>query len=603
MGVPIAMGARWLVAGFGAGGRRGFELARPVAAGQLAAAKLSTAILAMAFGGALLACLPEMVANREEFGRDLAGFFAESIVATPTRSLWLGYAMPEVEIGTAELYFWVFGALPLLLVLLLVLAQTFFAAVGRDRHSLLSLAGLLLAAAALWSYHRFSETSPWASASAGCRRSPVAAAGLGFFSAWRSFAAGSLLGPAHRGYSRAFGAGFATLAAVLAICSHQATSPEIGDLRGYSLVSPNPDGSWLVGGNLGRGFLPVFHLDPARRQATYVGPLYRQSFMNVLGEKASILGIGFRWPDYFLHFAPGRPPVRLPEAFGGDDPGFARLDADGSVLVRLAGRELSVVRVADGRELGRIAIPAPGIEEFMMPGMHGPFRKTAASEGSVALLNRQGTEFDLLVGLPEAREGFVRIERHRFDAASLTLVPESSWTSLAARALGPGELLVGPDLAAARCRSATGGAHRFPLARAPDRRRRRLPRPRRGRENTGRAEVGPDRPPRHLHRIGRVARLGDPGRRDPPRHPGRRPARHQGAVLLQLRNSARRRILCRLRHPADRNPEGRTLRRIPGFLAAVPMVGKARPFLRGPYGEPYDLDSADAEPRPILPWL
>ncbi len=47
---------------------------------------------------------------------------------------------------------------------------------------------------------------------------------------------------------------------------------------------------------------------------------------------------------------------------------------------------------------------------------------------------------------------------------------------------------------------------------------------------------------------------------------------------------------------------GRILRRLPGFGAKANCTGDGQVWLVGPRGEPYDLDSAEAEPRRLLPW-
>ncbi len=194
---------------------------------------------------------------------------------------------------------------------------------------------------------------------------------------------------------------------------------------------------------------------------------------------------------------------------------------------------------------------------------------------------------------------------HRDAPCASRWMPRSR--SCARRPAGPGRTKPGSTRIAARMvavfprpgrgRSADRGDRPLPGFAAAARR---LPRPRR--RARGGADLGPAGRQRRSGRLLRAAAERDPGRRDPAR-PARRffSSREKPCPIYGFADG------CGLETYADwttlliDTTTGTVLRTLPGFAAHANSTGDGRVWLVGPYGEPFDLESAMAEPRSILP--
>ncbi len=194
--VPLVMGAGWLIGGFGPGGRRGFELARPISAWQLCAAKLA-AILVVGLG-VILVCrvgglfylargfLPALVDDRGGlhcFSFPMYG----PLVVYPESFAWKFWRLFEAPLAVLMLVGWI---------------QTFaFAIADRGWRSLAEVGALFYVAAALARAWHVAGEDPWTFSFGWLPAVAVAFAALAVAAAWRSIAAGVLVERAHQGYA------------------------------------------------------------------------------------------------------------------------------------------------------------------------------------------------------------------------------------------------------------------------------------------------------------------------------------------------------------------------------------------------------------------
>lgn len=486
---------------------------------------------------------------------------------------------------------WQAVGLPLLLFAPLVLAQSFsFAAANRGRQAMVDLVCWLLFAAAsgvaldrLLRYGALGFLLGWLPLLC------LALVGLAICSAWRSFAAGGLLANAHRGHSAVMNRGLLALGLLLMAGAFGATRPDVAALESFSLVSANADGSlWLVGGRQRDSAMsPLLLVEPATGKTTFAAPLLQLNLFGMsVAERAAFVLVGREQGrlDRLL-VRPGKRPVPRPwDSLTWPPPDPSAVDASGLLEVSMDHEFLATVREQPG-----------GRERFRIPLPKGP------SDSLVQLKNRQGSIFDVVIDLgleyPEHR----RFARYRLDASDGTFAREDLWRTrlngsparfkpwwegalpLAAAGV-PLDLLADFE----ELLPLAGGVflaeeHRFysdldgrPYAIVNGRG-----------ACTGALVIPPQafvsgeiRPGLLLVGIsdGDIDAAYDFHR---PR--GANAFAGWTTWVVEL-------------------PQGRIVRRLQGFAPNHPKTGSSRTFLLGPFGEPYDLEAADAEPRRILPW-
>lgn len=289
LGAPLAFGTRWLMSALG-NGRRAFELARPLSAWQLCGSKF-VAILLLLVVGTLLVGAPTLFAAFDL--NDVFSRLARSNhFSTFNAASWDFYGetvttfrdAPEMRASAQRLFipsstsFLLVGGLVLLALqsalVLMTFSQSLTFAVKNPRvRSLLDLGSWLaffgLTGIAAYRLALFGvQIASWTPSIL------LAVAVLGFFSAWRSWKAGSLLDEAHRQHSRALNPGLLAIGAVTAIAAHLVTVPSPQKLATFSLALPSPDGShWLVAGPQGN-LEPAFVVELASGRTSYVEPVH-----------------------------------------------------------------------------------------------------------------------------------------------------------------------------------------------------------------------------------------------------------------------------------------------------------------------------------------
>lgn len=415
------LGARWLIAGF-ASGQRGFELTRPISAWQLCASKLSANLL-LIFGGTWLASLPTFMTafsfDRAALDASLYQYLTNDRLTTWTHYRYLADYGP-FGWGLSWNAF-VVAAVAAAALALLALAQTISLVIaGRSARSLADLAALLaffgllaLAAERLRLYGAVGIGLCWLLPLA------LLVGGLGIFSAWRAFGAGSLLGEAHRRHSLAMSSGLVLLGALTVGAAQLATRPSLERLESFSLVVPNADLSrWIVSGTQDwRGLEPAFAVDRESGKATYLMP------------RRDILGMPFfsESGDRVFNYHSGssvslqiRPLADL--ALTEIPLALHEIELDGMAVD--PGRTF-LVAVSTTGELSAQRLNEPGRPAFRL-------KDPELSGKPTVVVHRQGSRFDLLVYSangamkPESRIWTVR--QFAFDAATGELRPLESRT-------------------------------------------------------------------------------------------------------------------------------------------------------------------------------
>lgn len=551
VGLVLAMGGGWLIRGFGAGGRRGFELARPLRAWQLGAAKL-VAILLMAGAGGLFVLLPDLALflglvpeeHGVTFGRFASHGFPLARLQNWADSGWL----PHLAVDTLMV---LFG---------LVLVQTVaFPFAARRLRSLVTLGALVLFWTSWsWSYDRVSQYHATGIGIAALPLMFVAFAALGLFAAWRSFSRG-LLAAAHRAFSRTMSAGLLALAALFAAGSVAATRPDFGKLLAYHEATASPDGSyWLVAG----------HQDLPSLVKLLVGE--RHLFITAVMRPAFLLDPGLRQATYLAEPRYGRRAAAFSAATGGG----------GVLLVELLQGDLWVSRLPEFREIGRLPSPFPQLswQAFQL------------------LIFRVGSSFDLVAVDPgQAPPHGWQVQRYRLYAAAPALEEAGSWRFPAGDRLAPKNAgfwaaalaLLDAGLPPERIVSyqdlvplAAGGFLALPAD------------PAEGgwRLLDARGEaIGPLDLPEEVQPVGEL-------------RPGLLLATYPIGKLDKDWQECRQETGDAFTTLVVETSSGRILRQLPGFAAKANCTGDGRVWLVGPYGEPYDLGSVESEPARILPW-
>ncbi len=592
-GLPLFWGARWLVKGAGAAGSRSFELAQPLTAWQLTAAKLS-AMVAITLGSAFLIGLPTALADPGLARRGHLYLFDLLFSANrPDTVVTHAHLVLPVRFSDAQWLLCRAAGLPLLLFAPLVLAQSVsFAAASRGRQALADFGCWLLFAAAagvavdrLLGYGALGFLLGWLPLLC------LALAVLGIWSAWRSFAAGALLANAHRGHSAVMNPGLLVLGLLLMAGAFGATRPDVAALESFSLVSANADGSlWLIGGRQRDSAMsPLLLVEPATGKTTFAAPLLQLNFYSVaVAERAAFAVVGRQ--DGRLErllVRPGKASVPRPfDLFASWSSGerFAT-DASGLFEVTMNYEFVVTVREQPG-----------GRERFRIPLPKGP------SDSLVQLKNRQGSIFDVVIALGLQDLEHQSFARYQLDATDGTFAREDLWRTrlngspagleawwqealpLAAAGVPLDVLadfeellpLTGDGVFLAR-------EHRF--SSDLDGRRYTI-------VNGRGACTGALVIPHGAFVSGEI-------------RPG---------LLLVGISDGDIDAAYDFHRPRGANafaawstwvvevPQGRIVRRLRGFAPSHPMTDSRRTFLLGPYGEPYDLPAADAEPRRILPW-
>jgi hypothetical protein len=570
-GVPLVLGSRWLVADF-AGGRRGFELARPVPAWVLCGSKLAAFAL-MIFGGGWLTTLPTK----------MTALSADLPIVAPFLRGYQGFTWSLAPL--AVLGVWV----------IFTCAQVFSLMIAdRSRVSLIDLGTVIVFAVLMgYAYQRgvvFDARSvvfwwlDWIL---------LALAVFGTFSAWRSFQAGSLLDRAHRRHSLAMNLGLLAIGTVTALAAASVVRPDPEKLVRYTLALPNADASrWLIAGeqNL-HGFEPMFAADPATGQATYLAPRSRVEgypWLSADGRRIGFLRDGGR-------------ALSVHELDRGLSRSMMRLEG-----ARPAGLTLGV----DDRLELAVTLSAPGMLRSF--SLEFPIRELAHAENEdlrghlMPILHRAGSWFDLVVlrqdGQPDEQDRIWTASHFTFDAKSGELRRGETWT------YPPGDhpgnasdrnwwrealplLEAGarfPELATHPYLVALEGGRGVRMAAPPP-----------GNDASSRI-----RPREWVIFDAANARLGSfkalagflPAGEIRPGLllVGRRPAisetyprRHEVGAWQTLLVEV---------------PSGRILRVLHGFAPSRNSQSGRKVWLVDRSGTPHDLDSAVAEPRPLLPW-
>lgn len=572
-GVPLVLGARWLIADF-ATGRRAFELARPVSAGVLCGSKLATHAL-MIFGGALLTTLPtKMSALSSELP-----LFANLVQNPefPFRSLIL--VAPLVALGVWAAF---------------TAAQTFSLLLAdRGRLSLADLFTSILCIALLaFAYRRCVFFDAPTIAFSWLGRLGLGLAALGAFAAWRSIQAGSLVERAHRRHSQAMIPGLLAIGCLTALVAAWILRPDVDKLMRFTLAVPNVDGSrWLIAGEQDwRGFEPMFEADPATRKATYLAPRSRIDGFPWLSADGRRIG----------HFREAAGTVKIHQLADGE--------VQGSSTVRWQDPYGTFAEVDDRLELA-ISSAAPGnLQAFSLesPGQRLAHVESEELRGQLVLiLHRTGSVFDIVVHRPDEEKGEARtwtLSHFAFEAKSGELRRGESWTCAPGKcqprilgdpdwwreALPLLEKGVGFSRLARQHQISVleGGFGAMPAAvvqEAYDVRARIRPREwilfDAANERLGSFDAPPDFRPAGEIRPGLLLVGGAPAKIE---------------IYPHLRDFVSLQTL------VVEVPSGRILRTLDGF---TPIRHSRRVWLVDRSGAPYDLESADAEPRPILPWL
>lgn len=414
---PIALGARWLVAGF-ADRRRSFELARPLSAWQLCASKLA-AILTIVLGGTWLASLPTLMSAFRFDTAALDAWLFRTLSAEPFAEPWTHYQFFLPGYGPAGLGWLVFlllAAAGLAFVVLAILAPVQSLSLVFAERSWRSLVDLgawlvfaaLLAAAAdrLRSYAAFGIALSWLAPLL------LSICVLGVVGAWLSFRGGALIERAHGRHSLAMNLGLVALGSLAAISAYAATRPDIEKLSSYPFSFPSDDQShWLIAGTQDpRGFEPAFLVETATGKATYLAPF------------AHLAGVPRFSADgrrlFMARFAEGRSKesfylengvqVSLPGEIGWGLGYQAELDGEGKLLVNMEKNfQVGVYELPGGRRRGLLKIPV--------------------DQGWSQVVHRHGTSFDVLVTLRGRKGGEIETRRFRLDAGSLTLEAGETW--------------------------------------------------------------------------------------------------------------------------------------------------------------------------------
>lgn len=576
-GVPLVLGARWLVAEF-ASGRRAFELARPISAWALCASKLA-AIATMILGGALVASVPTAMAA---FGPGLSLFdnFLLNSPLLPPFLFFLLVSLSVVDIGVV-----------------FVLAQiSSFLFVARTRQALADFGTLLLFIALLaYAYQRCDHFGALAIASSWLDRLGLALVVLGVYCAWRSFRAGSLFERAHRRHSVAMNLGLLACGAISALAAAWVVRPDAEKLLLYTRAVPNADGSrWLVAGLQDpRGFEPVFAVDPDRRQATYLAP--RPHFNGYPWPSADGRRIGFLADRgrslqlYELQSGAVQPILVGPLG----DPQVRVVGVDDRLELMVAldpSGDLRSYSLSPGRDLARVNVP----------DVRGSIVSIFHREGSLfnLLVQRENDEHDLLMSsckathfVFDAQSGAVR----RGNAWSYRPVckvdsqAEPAWWRQALPLLESG---IDFSRLAPHYSLASLSGNRGVMPATVDQRHPYEP-IRESKRNwvifdkendrLGSFEAHPDFLPVGEIRPGLllVGRL--PEEVFVSEHHRRRIGEWQTLVVDV--------------------PSGRILRVLEGFAPVKHPEGGKKVWLVDRMHAPHDLESAEAEPRPILPWL
>ena len=602
LGAPLAFGTKWLVAGL-LNGRRSFELARPLSAWQLCGSRLG-AIGILVVSGSFLAALP-------------TGWVALQLDDPRIQTVLTSYRMNFSDLGW-QLYqglaqaqshpffvqatgTWAFQILVVAILFalgLLLLSQSLtFAAAHPSWWSLLDLSSwLILLLTGGYSYYRLGLYDARGILLSWLIPAFSLLGAIGIWSAFRALEAGSLLAAAHQRFARPMNFGLLSLAALTVFSAHAATSPDIRKLPVFSIALPSPDGTrWLVGGDQSYSdFQPAFLVDKATGKATYVAPL--PSF----GSLPRLSADGLRW------FAPGKqgypfgsffdlsanPPleVTVPITIEPRDLDFraAAVDESGELLLRFSpSGEIHVNHLPDGRELAQI--------------------KDRELRGYGFLVHRQNSQFDL-VKLNESQEDGTpakstwRFQLFRFDAVTRVLTAGEAWTytsvteipffdlawwlealPLLEAGVPFAELAQNPKPVAL-----TGGYGALREAAAPG--------PASGKSykiidsrgtRVGGFETGPRAFPVGEIRPGLLL-VGNPASADSTG------SRHHNSDTLLTWSGYWQTLVVEV-------PSGRILRSLEGFAPMKHPAAGRQVWLINENGEPFDLASATAEPRPILP--
>lgn len=572
---PFVLGIRWLSAGL-ANGRRAFELARPIGAWQLWASKLS-AILVVVLGGTLATSLPTF----------LAAFRADVVT-----SHWLELLLARLANGIPGVVPWTFLSLYIVLTSLTVGQSISFVLTGRSWLSLLDLGSWVvfatLFALAAGRLREFGATD------LGITWLPtilLVFCAIGLDAAWRSFQGGSLVEGVHGRYSASMSFGLLALGLLLLASAYASTRPNIAKLSRFSVALPSDDFSrWLVAGVQNqRGFEPSFLVDAAAGKASYLGP-HQPTFFRFSADGRQLLVAPFgerRTGEAKVLRSAEEPPIPIPVSVGwlGSS---SQANGDLSLLVQLEKVNRAVVyELPSGRRLGQVSLPV--------------------SEGWTQVIYRQGNDFDFIATrrlpgslIPEAR-------RFRFDASRLAVEEGETWHfplnvlldshnpelwwSEALQLIDTGvpfaELAASPQLAA------LAGGYGVLAVPTTERRQDEGNKSFRIVDAQG-AEVGSFDFPRNGHLVGEI-------------RPGLLAVgfQHRASLFEYLTYMVNSDYYA-TQGPAFETllvevPSGRVVRKLEGFTPRKFSIAGRKVWLENRHGEPFDLETADAEPKRLLP--
>ncbi len=212
--VPLVLGVGWLIGGFGPGGRRGFELARPCAAWQFAVSRL-----AVILGLSTVVLVASGFAGLFQFVGDLRPAL---LLGQNRHNCWIipHYLILPINPYSFVWKLWRFLEFPYAILMLVGWIQTIaFAFVGRGWRSLAELGALLYLSAAVARGWRVVAPNPFDVPFVWLPALATVFLAITLIAAWRSITGGALLESAHRRYSAVVIPGFLALGTVLLAAS------------------------------------------------------------------------------------------------------------------------------------------------------------------------------------------------------------------------------------------------------------------------------------------------------------------------------------------------------------------------------------------------